>query len=220
MANNLNALGVSGTIFLIIVGVIVVSEIIKALTQVGGFLLDRYTGIKTQYTKKKEREELIIKNKEELDNFVCKQESFNQEIKTDLSDIHDTMKDVSDTLVQVQIQNMRTTILDFSSSVANGRVYTKEQFKYVRKLYEQYEEVIQKRGLTNDEVEISMSIINKAYSDRVLKKSFIEDRISDPGFQEKLKEVLAKEEGEEEELLNKDEKENQVKEKATTRKKN
>ena len=108
--------------------------------------------------------------------------------------MHDTMKDVSDTLVQVQIQNMRNTILDFSSSCANGRVYTKEQFNYVRKLYTQYEDVIKKRGLTNDEVEISMSIINKAYEDRVLKKSFIEDRIQDPEFQEKIKEIIEKEE--------------------------
>ena len=194
MSGNLNALGITGILFVVIVGVVVVGEIVKALTQIGSFLLNRYTGIKTQYTKKKEREEQIDKNKEELDKFIGKQEEFNEGIKSDLTDMHDTMKDVSDTLVQVQIQNMRNTILDFSSSCANGRVYTKEQFNYVRKLYTQYEDVIKKRGLTNDEVEISMSIINKAYEDRVLKKSFIEDRIQDPEFQEKIKEIIEKEE--------------------------
>ena len=193
MSGNLNALGVTGTLLVIIVGVVVVSEIIKALTQIVSFLLARFTGIKTQYTKHKEREEKIDKNKEDLDKFVEKQESFNSEIKSDISDMHDTMKDVSDTLVQVQIQNMRKTILDFSSSVANGRVYTKEQFKYIINLYHQYEEVIDKRGLTNDEVSISFEIIQRAYRDRVEKKSFIEDRISDPDIQDTIKELLERE---------------------------
>jgi hypothetical protein len=176
---------------------VVVSEIIKALSHIFSFLLDRYAGIKTRYTKKREREEKIDKNKEELDSFIVKQEDFNSGIKSDLSDMHDTMKDVSDTLVQVQIQNMRNTITDFASSVANGRVYTKEQFKYVKRVYQQYEEVIKRRGLTNDEVEISYEIIERAYEDRIRKQSFIEDRISDPDFQEKLRKVLEIEEAEE-----------------------
>ena len=53
MSGNLNALGITGILFVVIVGVVVVGEIVKALTQIGSFLLARYTGIKTQYTKKK-----------------------------------------------------------------------------------------------------------------------------------------------------------------------
>ena len=186
MINNLDALGITGVLFIVIIGVVVVSEIIKALTHIGSFLLDRYAGVKTMYTKKREREERIDQNKEELDNFIIKQENFNDGIKSDLSDMHDTMKDVSDTIVQVQIQNMRNTITSFASDVSNGKVFTKEQFKYVKNVYKQYEEVIRKRGLTNDEVEISIDLIKRAYEDRIRKQSFIEDRIADPEFQEKI----------------------------------
>ena len=190
MHEYLNSIGVTGSAFVVIISILIAAEVIKSLQSLWSFIADKYLGFKTQYTERKERESLIYQNRDDLTKFVEKQEDFNSKVSSDMDKMHNLMEDVSDSVVQMRISDMRAKILDFTSACSNGRIYTKEQFNYIRKLHEQYENEIRKRGIKNNEISISMEILGNIYEDRVKKKCFIEDKINDPEFQEKVRKLL------------------------------
>lgn len=190
MLEHLSIMGITGTAVVVIVSIVVAAELIKAVQALWAFVADKYLGFKTQYTERKEREQLVYKNEEELHKFIQKQEKFDTDIQKELNNLGDTLKDVSDSVVQLRVSEMRAKILDFASAISNGRPYSREQFNYIKKLYTQYEVEIKKRKMRNDEVSISMEIINNIFADRVRNKAFIEDRINDPVFQEKVRQII------------------------------
>ena len=74
------------------------------------------------------------------------------------------------------IETKRTAIINFASKVVDRNIpVTHEEFRRIFKVYEEYEEIIQKNNLTNGEVDISIRIIREAYEDRLKKHGFVED---------------------------------------------
>lgn len=79
-------------------------------------------------------------------------------------------------IVSILVDNKRDTIIDFASRVSNSSVLvTKEQFNRVFKLYKEYEDLINKNGLTNGEVDIAYRIIVESYEEHLSNHTFIED---------------------------------------------
>ena len=84
-------------------------------------------------------------------------------------------KNNADTLALL-IDNKRNTIINFASYVVDDKCsVTREQFKRVFKLYEEYEDIIEKNGLTNGEVDIAYRIITEAYENHLKNHTFVED---------------------------------------------
>ena len=84
-------------------------------------------------------------------------------------------KNNADTL-SLLIDSKRNKIIDFASDVINENYpVTREQFKRIFKLYEEYEDVIKQNGLTNGEVDIAYRIITEAYENHMRTHTFIED---------------------------------------------
>ena len=84
-------------------------------------------------------------------------------------------KNNEDTLALL-IDSKRNKIIDFASDVINENYpVTREQFKRIFKLYEEYEDIIEKNGLTNGEVDIAYRIIKESYEKHMRSHSFIED---------------------------------------------
>lgn len=84
-------------------------------------------------------------------------------------------KNNEDTL-SLLIDNKRNTIINFASHVIDDKCQvTREQFKRVFKIYEEYEEIIEKNGLTNGEVDIAYRIITESYAKHMKNHTFIED---------------------------------------------
>ena len=54
---------------------------------------------------------------------------------------------------QHEINRMRYEILEFSNECQNGRRHTHRQFEHIIQLYEEYEALIQKWGLTNGKID-------------------------------------------------------------------
>jgi len=80
-----------------------------------------------------------------------------------------------DTL-ELKIESKRSTIIDFASYVIDeSRPVTREQFNRIFKTYNEYEETIEKNGLTNGEVDIAYRIITEAYETHMRNRTFIED---------------------------------------------
>ena len=84
-------------------------------------------------------------------------------------------KNNADTL-SILIENKRSYIIDFASKVIDENFpVTREQFKRVFKIYEEYEEIIENNGLTNGEVDIAIRIIRESYENHLKSHTFIED---------------------------------------------
>ena len=78
--------------------------------------------------------------------------------------------------LSISIENKRNAIINFASYVAEDKnPVTREQYKRIFKTYEDYEEEIEKHGLTNGEVEIAIRIIRESYERNLRHHSFIED---------------------------------------------
>ena len=81
----------------------------------------------------------------------------------------------ADTL-SILIDNKRNTIINFASYVVYDKCsVTREQFKRIFKLYEEYEDIIEKNGLTNGEVDIAYRIITEEYEKHLKNHTFVED---------------------------------------------
>ena len=216
MINYMDYLHVAAPVAVIVVVLMFLSEIIKASKIIVEFVAEKFFKIKTKAAKKREDAEKVvtmtIKNSEDLQTFMSTQRKFNDELKEQVNTIQKDVVELSGAVTDLQLESMRDTILDFASAIAdpnNGRVYTKEQYNYVRKIYRLYTELIKEKNKTNDEVDLSMQIINERYDYNVLHKAFIEDLMHDREFQKEIRADI-------ERRIN--EKENDTKKKTTTRK--
>lgn len=216
MLNYLDKLGIVGPVAIIIIAFVFLAEIIKSGKIIVEFIAGRVLKIQTKTAKKKEREEqlteLILKNNIDLQDFMSNQSSFNNEIKQELvsvkNDITSSMETVkseiseirtgfdalSNTVTDMQLESMRETILEFASALSspNGNVYSKEQFNYVKKIYRQYTDLIKVTGKSNDEVDLSMIIINDKYEYNVLHHTFVEDLVKNPTVKHDIDEEMEK----------------------------
>lgn len=74
------------------------------------------------------------------------------------------------------IQSSRDRILDFAAKASNEETFlSREEFKRIFKVYDEYELFLEKRGKTNGEIEIAHRMINDAYALRLKNASFVED---------------------------------------------
>lgn len=84
-------------------------------------------------------------------------------------------KNNADTL-SLLIDSKRNTIINFADLVIDeNKPVTREQFHRIFKLYEEYEDIIEKNGLTNGEVDIAIRIIKESYEKHMRHHSFVED---------------------------------------------
>lgn len=91
-------------------------------------------------------------------------------------DLDKKLDEANKDIVSILVDNKRDTIIDFASRVSNSSVLvTKEQFNRVFKLYKEYEDLISKNGLTNEEVDIAYRIIVESYEEHLSNHTFIED---------------------------------------------
>ncbi len=74
------------------------------------------------------------------------------------------------------IQSSRDRILDFATKASNeDALLSREEFKRIFKVYDEYERFLEEHGKTNGEIEIAYRVINEAYEYRLKHSSFLED---------------------------------------------
>lgn len=90
--------------------------------------------------------------------------------------LSETLNKVSHTVVDIQIDNKRSQIIDFARIASDDNIpVTREQFNRIFKMYADYETIIKENNMTNGEIEVAHSIIVKAYKKHMENHTFIED---------------------------------------------
>ena len=93
-----------------------------------------------------------------------------------IKDIDRKLDENSENTLSLLIDNKRNTIINFASHVIDEKnPVTREQFNRVFKLYEEYENIIEKHNLTNGEVDIAIHIIRESYEKHMRTHTFVED---------------------------------------------
>jgi hypothetical protein len=98
-----------------------------------------------------------------------------RELKESIRDLVDGQRDrdekinnLTDMFVDKEINDYRWEIINFATKVSEGRPCNKDSFKHCLRTYEKYEALLEKYGLENGEVEISMQVVNEAYKKKLL----------------------------------------------------
>lgn len=188
MLNYLERLSVPEWFVLIVIGLAVVAEVVGWLSKIWGVIAPKVFKISTASSRKKEIEKIILSNqndirllKEKHCHDMEESKSADQDLKDEVNKTNEKLDKISDLVLNMRIENMRKTLLDFASGigdVSKNRKYTKEQFDEMFLLHKDYEELLKEHNMTNGRVDISMEIIREKYKYNVLHGGFLEDELN------------------------------------------
>lgn len=98
------------------------------------------------------------------------------EIKDNLALVTTALQDNSKLTEELFVQNSRDRIIDFGILVADGeKIVSREQFRRIFKVHEDYEKFLKNRGLKNGETDIAMRVINESFATHMREHTFLED---------------------------------------------
>lgn len=97
----------------------------------------------------------------------------NGDTNNQLETISLQLETVSGRIDKIEINDMRSQILDFANSCMNKRKHTKEEFEHIIDLHTQYEDIISKKGMTNGRVDLAFRYISDLYTICLNENSFL-----------------------------------------------
>lgn len=149
---------------------IVISAIITIYEIIGKF--SKIIGKPVKWVREKEKDHaLLLQTIKRVDILQEEHdESVKQSIRHDEM-IRSDLKNLTEILVEKQINDYRWEIINFSNRVANGETCNKDSYRHCFATYEKYERLLEENEMENGEVEISMEIINESYKQK-LKQGF------------------------------------------------
>lgn len=100
----------------------------------------------------------------------------NKDVNEKLSSMSTRLEDVSTRIDMIEINNMRTQILDFANSCMNERRHTKEEFEHMIDLKNNYDSVIHEKGITNGRMDLAFKYISDLYIQCLNEDSFLDSR--------------------------------------------
>lgn len=96
-----------------------------------------------------------------------------EELRQQMNKIDMTVSDVSDLIVDMKIDLIRSQILDFETRLLNGQSASKEKFDNMFDMYEQYEKILERYKRENGQVELAMELIRSKYKELWLSGDFV-----------------------------------------------
>lgn len=156
----------------VIISLLLCAMLVIALKAGWEKLLDAL-GLETKASlQKKALEKKLSDMEQKIADFEQSQHDYHEQSITIRDKLEDNQKVLQDgigelkmLLINKEIDDIRTTILDFSNAVMNGRDYNKEQYEHIIDLYDKYEKILEQNGMTNGRVTASMEFVLKNYQD-------------------------------------------------------
>ena len=111
----------------------------------------------------------IDEDKETLEGRLATLEKHDNWQYNEIMKISKGVDDISKSLLQKEIQDLRWELLDFCSALTNGREYNKEAFEHIFRTYEDYEIILKRNKMTNGYVEESMNVVKEIYHNKLSK---------------------------------------------------
>lgn len=94
----------------------------------------------------------------------------------ELTSLKEALAANNELTLDLYINVNRNRIIDFASKIVNEDVaVSREEFNRIFKVYDEYEEILEKYDKTNGEVDIAYRIITESYEKHLMNHSFIEN---------------------------------------------
>lgn len=186
------------TTVMIVVGIFLAIQIIGEILEFKGKVVPEFIKIRKYFIRKKQ-ERIILRQMPEVianvqglldeikvhysEENLAKRDSWMQWVN-DRAEVYDSSIEIlkeeikQNTIItrDIQIELKRNEIINFASKVVDAnQTVTREQFKRVYKIYNEYEKILEDNNLTNGEVDIAKRIIDEAYRDHIKAHTFLED---------------------------------------------
>lgn len=164
---NINFSYVFISVFVILIG-------IKTIVSLVEWFIEKL-GLETKsMRKRKEEHNLLIQTSNGLEdlrkdhaNDMKRSDTHDDEIRKDIIEIRQDIKNLTDMFTNNEIEEMRWKINNFANQISDGKRCNKDSYKHILRTYERYEKILQENGLENGEVEISMELINESYKQKL-----------------------------------------------------
>lgn len=151
-------------VFVILIGV-------KTIVSLFEWTIDKF-GLETRWMRKqREEHNLLIQTSQGLMELQAHHKKDIERSDRRDEEISCDIKKLTDLFIDKQINDYRWEIINLADKISNGKIVSKECYKHAISTYEKYEKIIERQGLTNGEVEISIQIINDSYKEK-LKEGF------------------------------------------------
>lgn len=203
LIESLGGWGVPTIVISILIGIFLVMQVTGEIIEWCGKTAPAWLKLRKLLTKRKQRieklESLLEQSTEALNQInqhynpqaIAQRNDWMNQVNRDLDWMHqradvydasiDRLTDCLDrnTLMteDMYVEDARDRIINFSNLVANTKyIVSKEQFKRIYRVYDEYEAFLDRKGRTNGEVDRCKKTIDKAYAYRQEHRSFAEDQ--------------------------------------------
>jgi len=95
-------------------------------------------------------------------------------VNTKLEKVSDRINTIESRIDMIEVNNMRTQILDFANSCMNGRKHTKEEFEHMIDLHTSYNDIIKEKGIVNGRMDLAYQYISELYVRCLNENSFLD----------------------------------------------
>lgn len=196
-------LGIGGSSAFIACILFLVMQIIGEICEKFGKIVPEFVKVRKFFKRKKlekaQKDQLLVDTKKALDEFnkhystdnINQRNEWITSVNNDrtwmheradvydqsIKDLKDDFKATKKTLEYLYIQNCRTTILDFSTRVCKpDYLTTKDEFRRIFKVHEDYEKFLKSIGEKNGEINDAMEVIHAEYRECLRENKFLEPR--------------------------------------------
>lgn len=194
----IDTLSIPGFIATILIVLYLIGQFIGELLELKGKIVPEFFKIRKYFKRKKDeketQKELLQNVQTTLDeinshystdniekrnkwmNWVNERTKIYDTAVTDLIQLKDALESNKELTLDLYININRNRIIDFARMVANeDKIFSREEFNRIFKVYKQYEEILAQYKKKNGEVDIAFKVITEGYQERMKDNSFLED---------------------------------------------
>lgn len=149
-------------------------QVAELITWVVHWLTNLF-GWETKWAREeRERKALIERHECKFQNIDAVLQKMQKQREQDVMDskehdrkIEEKVSNISDILLDEQIDTKRNRILNFANALQNGKHQDKEQFDFIFLQYDKYEKILKTHKLENGQVTASMDFIKQTYQEKL-----------------------------------------------------
>ena len=161
---------------LVAVAIFLAINIIGELLEFKGQVVPEFVKIRKYFARKKAERELIQQIPQMMNEWV---ENINKKLEENdkwMEQVNRKLAKSNEDIIDILIESKRSAIIDFASKVSNEDYpVTREQFNRIFRMYDEYENIIEKNGRTNGEVDVAIRIITDSYETHLTRHTFVEN---------------------------------------------
>ena len=198
MLNYFEYLNMPTKVGIVIIALFVFMQVIGEILEFEGKVVPEFVKVRKYFKRKKSEQEEI---KETLKQVQTLLDDVNQHYSVDnitkrnawmdwvnsraivydasveeLTSLKEALAANNELTLDLYININRNRIIDFASKIVNEKVaVSREEFNRIFKVYDEYEEILEKHGKTNGEVDVAYRIITESYEKHMMNHSFIEN---------------------------------------------